>query len=1345
MTKNIIKVYINNDGSVKSYDSSPLFGYTNYSNRIVLVTPWNNENSRAIEVVFKKDTAQLTPKRTMVTDVTQTESVDGVLWNVFVYDIVEPDINSIVASGSNQVNVQFRWTQPVTTTVDGEPVVYEVFRASTIIDIPLNGGLPFDPATLTVEEVTYLSEIISLIDGNKLTKFFETLPSSALTEDDVFVVRRGSTNYQITIGQFRGLVLGVENEIARLEAQFTEGILDDGQVAINQNLKTTDSPTFGGITINTKFLNKAILDAMEDKYTVAESDARFINLNQKGVANGVATLDGDGRLPTSQLPLNTVVFRGTFGSANSTTGGDLPSNGTLEIGDFYICDTNAFVSTVAGLTFDNGDKAIYTGTAWSKIDNTETVTGVKGDAEIDFRVGNINITKDNIGLGNVTNEAQVTSVSGSAPIASTGGTTPTISITNATQTDAGAMSAADKTKLDGIADNANNYVHPDHTGDVTSSGDGATTISDSAVTLAKMADLTAGTIIGNDELTDGVPKALTASEARTLLDVYDTGAVNTALGLKLDTSLKGAADGLAELGSDGKVPAAQLPSYVDDVLEFADLASFPVTGETGKIYIALDTLKTYRWSGSVYAEISPSEVNSVNGYTGVITLAGSDLVINATDVDVNAAGFTGTLTTDDTDVQTALQTIDGHTHTYDAITGKPDFYTEAEMDAFLAEKANVADLSASISLYPTTSASPISGYFTMVEEITDPRYNTTAFDVATGAISGTDQLIASLATDENIFTGNPGVINVTTIGNIRKTSGSSNAYAEFFYRLYQRKSDGTEILIGTSDTTGAVNPEDLDVYLEFSAAAVLNNGTFETTDRLVIKYYANALDGTTSEYDFQFGGNAPVRTLLPVPVRVLQAAERIIYDNTTSGLTATDLQAAVDELDTLIEQNTSVIKIQRFTIDNADNGNGTFSYTYNGGSTQTGNIVGGQYQFPLEESVEYILGQNRLEIKINNNLSFYSPDTEIEEIDTTTVGITYGIQTGDEVYIKVYQGLDSVALEVADGSITTAKLSTGLQNDLASYESHIASTANPHSVTAGQVGLGNLTNDLQIKANTAGSIDGNVATWLGTNGDALGTGYGVQTTLSSSAGDLVRADAIATAVNAKQDTLVSGVNIKTLNGSSILGSGDYVIDIPSVDISETAPSNPNEGDLWWNSTDAVLYIYYNDGSSAQWVSVSYADVDAAINNLIGAAPEALNTLEELAAAFNDNPDTLTNLITTVDGKASIASVNAKADKLASFVTIAADHTLVLTDESKVLECTNSTAITITIPTNATIALPVGTQIAVLRNGTGTVTFAGAVGVTVNSVDAKLAIKGQYSSAALLKIAEDEWQLIGSLE
>lgn len=71
----------------------------------------------------------------------------------------------------------------------------------------------------------------------------------------------------------------------------------------------------------------------------------------------------------------------------------------------------------------------------------------------------------------------------------------------------------------------------------------------------------------------------------------------------------GQPNGIATLDGAGKVPSSQLPSYVDDVIEVSSFSSLPVTGETGKIYVTLDTNKTYRWTGSVYIEISSSPEN----------------------------------------------------------------------------------------------------------------------------------------------------------------------------------------------------------------------------------------------------------------------------------------------------------------------------------------------------------------------------------------------------------------------------------------------------------------------------------------------------------------------------------------------------------------------------------------------------------------------------------------------------------------------------------------------------------------------------------------------------------------
>ena len=87
----------------------------------------------------------------------------------------------------------------------------------------------------------------------------------------------------------------------------------------------------------------------------------------------------------------------------------------------------------------------------------------------------------------------------------------------------------------------------------------------------------------------------------------------------------------------GVFDAARLPSYVDDVLEYANLAAFPVTGEVGKIYIALDTNKTYRWSGTVYVYITSGAVDSVGGYTGVVSA--TNLLDSIKTVDGAASGL----------------------------------------------------------------------------------------------------------------------------------------------------------------------------------------------------------------------------------------------------------------------------------------------------------------------------------------------------------------------------------------------------------------------------------------------------------------------------------------------------------------------------------------------------------------------------------------------------------------------------------------------------------------------------------------------------------------------------------
>jgi hypothetical protein len=177
------------------------------------------------------------------------------------------------------------------------------------------------------------------------------------------------------------------------------------------------------------------------------------------------------------------------------------------------------------------------------------------------------------------------------------------------------------------------------------------------------------------------------------------------------------------------------------------------------------------------------------------------------------------------------------------------------------DKLDVSAISSNLILYATSAASDVAGYFKLVTSPSDIDYDSPAIDVPTGPITGTGQLIASLITSAGLINGNPGIINLVTTGNIRRTT--NNGSGDFYYEVYLRDSGGTETLIATSsNTANVINMS----YEQFYAPALLNNGSFGPTDRVVIKYYGNKTSSATPEYEFQFGGSQPVRTLLPIPI-----------------------------------------------------------------------------------------------------------------------------------------------------------------------------------------------------------------------------------------------------------------------------------------------------------------------------------------------------------------------------------------------------------------------------------------------------------------------------------------------
>jgi len=106
------------------------------------------------------------------------------------------------------------------------------------------------------------------------------------------------------------------------------------------------------------------------------------------------------------------------------------------------------------------------------------------------------------------------------------------------------------------------------------------------------------------------------------------------------------------------------------------------------------------------------------------------------------------------------------------------------------------------------------------------------------------------------------------------------------------------------------------------------------------------------------------------------------------------------------------------------------------------------------------------------------------------------------------------------------------------------------------------------------------------------------------------------------------------------------------------------------------------------------------------------------------------------------TLTAPVVNLASNPQTGTAYTLVLTDNGKLVEISNASAITLTVPTNASVAFPTGTQINLLQTGAGQITVGGA-GVTINATPG-LKLRTQWSSATLIKRATDTWVLVGDL-
>jgi hypothetical protein len=282
--------------------------------------------------------------------------------------------------------------------------------------------------------------------------------------------------------------------------------------------------------------------------------------------------------------------------------------------------------------------------------------------------------------------------------------------------------------------------------------------------------------------------------------------------------------------------------------------------------------------------------------------------------------------------------------------------------------------------------------------------------------------------------------------------------------------------------------------------------------------------------------------------------------------------------------------------------------------------------------------------------------------------------------------------------------------------------------------------------------------------------------------------ATQSALNAKQDTLVSGTNIKTVNGTSVLGSGNIAISSAvawggvtgtlsnQTDLQTALDGKVDENTAITGATKTKI-TYDAKGLVTAGADATTADIADSLNKryvtdaqlVVVGNTSGTNTGDNatnsqysgLAASKEDVANKSTSVTTdqasntkypsvkavydwAVGLFATIANLALKTDKLVVANRQTASYTLVLSDADKLVEMNVGSANNLTVPLNSSVAFSTGTQILLAQYGAGQTTIVATSGVTIRSNGAKLKLNAQYSGATLIKIDTNEWYLFGDI-
>ncbi len=354
---------------------------------------------------------------------------------------------------------------------------------------------------------------------------------------------------------------------------------------------------------------------------------------------------------------------------------------------------------------------------------------------------------------------------------------------------------------------------------------------------------------------------------------------------------------------------------------------------------------------------------------------------------------------------------------------------------------------------------------------------------------------------------------------------------------------------------------------------------------------------------------------------------------------------------------------------------------------------------------------------------------EIEYLD----GVTSAIQT--QLNSKLSSTLASTTYATADSPTITGTAS-------------LPSTTSIGSTTGTEISyLSGVTSGIQAQIDLKAPI--NAPTFTGTVSGITKSMVGLENVDNTADDDKPISSATQTALDAKASlsgaTFTGSVEVDqnlTVEGNLIVQGTTTTVSATNLEVTDSLIYLSSDQ----YDTDAVdigIFGAYGDSNAGHFHTGLVRDASDAKWKLISGAAEPTGNVVDFGTATYDTLKLasveLTGGVTFTDGQQtkqgvpSLTAISQKND----------DYTVALGDRDSLVEVFSNYPETITIPTNASVAFPVGTSIDILQTGAGQVTIAGAVGVTVNATPG-LKLRTQWSSATLFKRAENSWVVYGDL-